>query len=51
MEDEAQATRYRLRAMRDRWFPRLQQALADVTLAIEEQERTDAARLRLARHR
>jgi V/A-type H+-transporting ATPase subunit D len=48
MEAEALATRYRLRAVRDRWIPRLEQALADVTLAIEEQERTDAARLRLA---
>jgi V/A-type H+/Na+-transporting ATPase subunit D len=48
IEAEALATRHRLRAVRDRWIPRLQQALAEVTLAIEEQERSDAARLRLS---
>jgi vacuolar-type H+-ATPase subunit D/Vma8 len=35
--------------VQDRWIPRLEQALADVTFALEEQERADAARLRLAR--
>jgi len=49
IQAEALTTRYRLRAVRDRWIPRLEQALADVTLAIEEQEQSDAARLRLAR--
>jgi V/A-type H+/Na+-transporting ATPase subunit D len=49
IESEALATRYRLRAVRDRWIPRLEEALAEVTFAIEEQERADAARLRLAR--
>lgn len=48
MEAEALTTRYRLRAVQDQWLPRLEQALADVMLAIEEQKRTDAARLRLA---
>ena len=48
IEAETVATRYRLRAIRDRWIPRLEQALAEVTFAIEEQERADAARLRLA---
>ena len=48
VEAEALATRYRLRAIRERWIPRLEQALAEVTLAIEEQELADAARLRLA---
>ena len=48
VEAEALATRYRLRAVRDRWVPRLEQALAEVTFAVEEQERADAARLRLA---
>ena len=48
VEAEVLATRYRLRAIRDRWIPRLEQALAEVTLAIEEQELADAARLRLA---
>jgi V/A-type H+-transporting ATPase subunit D len=48
LEAETVATRYRLRAVRDRWIPRLEQALAEVTFAIEELERADAARLRLA---
>ncbi|HEY7011108.1 MAG TPA: V-type ATP synthase subunit D [Streptosporangiaceae bacterium] len=47
IEAETLATRHRLRAVRDRWIPRLEQALAGVTFAIEEQERADAARLRL----
>ena len=34
--------------VRTRWIPRLEQALADVTLALEEQELADSARLRLA---
>lgn len=46
--DETRVTRYRLRAVQNRWIPRLEQALADVTFAIEELERADAARLRLA---
>jgi V/A-type H+/Na+-transporting ATPase subunit D len=48
VEAETLATQHRLRAIKDRWIPRLQQALAEVTLAIEEQEIADAARLRLA---
>lgn len=48
IEAEATATRYRFRAVKDRWIPRLEQALGEVTFAIEEQERADAARLRLA---
>ena len=48
VEAEVLTTRYRLRAITDRWIPRLEQALAEVTLAIEEQELADAARLRLA---
>ena len=54
LEAETVATRYRLRAVRDRWIPRLEQALAGARFAIEELERADAARLRLAvttRHR
>jgi V/A-type H+-transporting ATPase subunit D len=39
------ATRHRLRAIEDRWIPRLEQALAEVTLALEEQELADAIRL------
>ena len=48
IEAEALATRYRLHAVRDRWIPRLEQALTEVIFAIEEQERADSARLRLA---
>jgi V/A-type H+/Na+-transporting ATPase subunit D len=48
IEAEVRATRYRLRAIEDRWIPRLEQALAEVTFALEEQELADAARLRLA---
>jgi len=48
IEAELLATRHRLRAVRDRWIPGLEHALAEVTLGIEEQERSDAARLRLS---
>lgn len=48
IDAELLATRHRLRAVRDRWIPGLEQALAEVTFAIEEQERSDAARLRLS---
>ena len=48
VDDEVRVTMYRLRAVRDRWIPGLEQALAEVTFAIEELERADAARLRLA---
>jgi V/A-type H+/Na+-transporting ATPase subunit D len=48
IEAEVLSTRHRLRAIEDRWIPRLEQALAEVTLALEEQELADAARLRLA---
>lgn len=48
IEAEALATRYRLRAIQDRWIPQLEQALAQVSFAVEELERADAARLRLA---
>jgi V/A-type H+/Na+-transporting ATPase subunit D len=48
VDDEVRATRYRLRAVQDRWIPGLEQALAEVTFTIEELERADAARLRLA---
>ena len=47
-DDEIRVTRYRLRAVQDRWIPGLEQTLAAVTFAIEELERADAARLRLA---
>jgi V/A-type H+-transporting ATPase subunit D len=47
IEAETKATRYRLRAVRDRWIPGLSQALAQVEFALEEMERDDAARLRI----
>lgn len=43
---EATATRRRVRAIQDRWLPQLRSALAAVELALEEQERADAVRLR-----
>jgi len=49
IEAETKATRYRLRAVRDRWIPGLSQALAQVEFALEEMERDDAARLRIVR--
>ena len=48
IEDEATATRYRLRAIRDRLIPALEQARAETALAIDELERADGARLRRA---
>ena len=48
VDEEVRVTRYRLRAVQDRWIPRLENALAEVTFTIEELERADAARLRLA---
>ena len=56
VEAETLATRYRLRAVRDRWIPRLEQALAEVTLALEEQELgrlrpAAAGRLRITQRR
>lgn len=51
VEAEEAATRRRLRAIEDRWVPRLQEALAQVQLGIEEQEHAEAVRLRWARER
>lgn len=48
IEAETAATRYRLRAVRDRWIPRLAEALTQVEFVLEEQERADGARLRQA---
>lgn len=48
IEAETAATRYRLRAVRDRWIPRLEAALTEVEFMLEEQERADGARLRQA---
>jgi V/A-type H+/Na+-transporting ATPase subunit D len=48
MEAGTAATRQRLRAVRDRWIPLLERARDELALAIDEQERADGARLRLA---
>jgi V/A-type H+-transporting ATPase subunit D len=48
MEAETAATRLRLRAVKDRWIPLLEHARAQLTLALDEQERADLARLRRA---
>ncbi|HEX5189169.1 MAG TPA: V-type ATP synthase subunit D [Streptosporangiaceae bacterium] len=48
IDAEVAATRIRLRAIRDRLIPRLEEARAKLVLAIDEQERGDAIRLRLA---
>ncbi len=43
---EMTATARRIRALRDRFVPRLERALADLELSIDETERTDGARVR-----
>ncbi len=48
LEAETTATRLRLHAIRDRWIPRLESAQAELELALDELERADAARLRMA---
>lgn len=48
IEAETVATRYRLRAIRDRLIPSLERARAEIVLAIDELERADGARLRRA---
>ena len=46
--EEVAATRRRLRAIENRSIPQLQQSLAQLELALDEQEQADAARLRRA---
>ncbi|HZD67688.1 MAG TPA: V-type ATP synthase subunit D, partial [Actinomycetes bacterium] len=48
VEREVTATSQRLRAIEDRWIPRLRTTLAEVELALDELEHADAARLRRA---
>jgi len=43
---EVAATSRRIHALRDRFVPRMERALADLELAIDETERTDGARVR-----
>ena len=49
IEAELEATGRRLRAISDRWLPRLEGWLAAVTRELEESEREEAFRLRWAR--
>jgi len=54
LDAETTQTQQRLHAIRDRWIPRLEAAKAGLELAIDELERADATRLRIAwnpRHR
>jgi V/A-type H+-transporting ATPase subunit D len=51
LEAEERATRRRLRALEDRWIPRLERALADVQLTLQEEEHADGIRLRWAADR
>lgn len=48
LETEELATRRRVRAIEDRWIPRLGDALAEVRLKLEEEEHADGVRLRWA---
>jgi V/A-type H+-transporting ATPase subunit D len=48
LEAEEVATRRRLRAIEDRLVPRLQQALAQIQLGLEEQEHAEGVQLRWA---
>jgi len=48
IDAELLATRRRLRAVQDRWIPRLESTLARIRLALDEQERAEGVRLRWA---
>jgi V/A-type H+/Na+-transporting ATPase subunit D len=48
LEAEIRATRRRSRALEDRWIPRLETALRQVQLALDEQEHDDGVRRRWA---
>lgn len=51
VEAEQLATRLRLRAIRNRWIPRLERAISDLVLLLEESERAEAVRLRWSAER
>lgn len=51
IDRETTATRQRLHAITDRWTPRLERALADLTQQLEEAERAETVRLRWALNR
>jgi len=46
VEAEQRATRLRLRGLEDRWIPRLQEAVHELALVLEEGDHADAVRLR-----
>ena len=48
LDDEVAATRFRLRAVQDRWIPRLEGAATALDLALAEAEGAEGVRLRLA---
>lgn len=48
MEAEERSTRRRLRAVQNRWIPRLEQAAAEVRNALEETEHAELVRMRWA---
>jgi V/A-type H+-transporting ATPase subunit D len=48
VEAELAATRQRLRAVSDRWIPRLETAMAGLAVELEESERADGIGLRWA---
>lgn len=51
VDRELSATRYRLRALENRWVPKLEQTLHDVELSLAEQEREDMVRARWVANR
>jgi len=51
LEAEEHATRRRLRAIEERWVPRLREALAATQLRLDEEEHADGIRLRWAAER
>jgi V/A-type H+-transporting ATPase subunit D len=51
IDAEVLATRRRLRAVQDRWIPRLTEALHEVDASLEEQELAEGGRLRWAARR
>jgi V/A-type H+-transporting ATPase subunit D len=48
LEAEVAATRQRLRGVQDRWIPRLDEALTELVLTLDEAERAEGVRLRWA---
>lgn len=48
MREEISSTRRQLRAVRDRWIPRLEAAHRSVTVALDDQENDEGIRLRWA---